>query len=136
MIRIDSWRSALDAYVGQVRRAEFGFGSHDCALFVVGAISAMTGTDLGRQFRGRYKTKRGALGAMRRKGAKDMADLAALFLPEVHPIQAQIGDVMALPTDDAFGFGLGICIGERVLILTTAGVESRDRSFATRSFSV
>lgn len=97
----------------------------------------MVGVDIAASYAGRYKTVKGAIGVMKRSGAKDLAELVAKHLPELEsPSLAQIGDVMAIPTDDGFGYALGVLVGERVLVLSPSGVDSRDRSEATRAFGV
>lgn len=137
MRRVEDWRRRLGAYVNEVRTTPYAFGRQDCWLFVAGAVAAMTGTDHAKPHRGRYKTARGALGVVKRAGASNMADFAGLFLEEHEaPVFAQIGDVMAIPTDDAFGFSLGVLNGERVLVVSPNGIDTRDRAEATRAFKV
>ncbi|GGA65013.1 DUF6950 family protein [Pelagibacterium lentulum] len=136
-MRKHDWRKRLGQYVDNVRTKPYAFGYQDCWLFVAGAVSAMTGTNHAKKHKGKYKTARGALGIMRRAGANNMADFAGLYLEEHSaPVFAHIGDVMAIPTDDAFGFSLGILNGERVLVVTPNGIDTRDRSEATRAFKV
>lgn len=136
-MRREDWRKRLGEYVAGLRAEPYAFGRQDCWLFVAGAVKAMTGIDHAEPHRGRYKTARGALGVMKRAGAPNMADFAGLYLGEpIHPVEAQIGDVMAFPTDDAFGFSLGILNGEQVLVVTPAGIGVRDRADATRAFRV
>ncbi len=135
--RHENWRKRLGQYVAKVRTEPYAFGHQDCWLFVAGAVEAMTGTDHAKKHRGRYKTARGAMGIMKRARADDMAEFAGLHLEEIEaPVFAQIGDVMAIPTDDAFGYSLGILNGEQVLVVTPTGIGVRDRSEATRAFKV
>lgn len=136
MRRVEGWRKRLAHYVSECRNTPYALGSFDCWLFVSGAIEAMTGIDLGVAHRGHYHTTRGALGVMRRVGAGNMADFVGQYLPEQEPASAQIGDVMTIPTDDKFGFSLGILNGERILVVTPTGIDTRDRSEATRAFKV
>lgn len=137
MSRRQDWRRRLGRYLSKVRTRPYHIGTMDCWLFVGGAVSAMTGRNPSRQHRGSYSTTRGALGVMRKAGADNMADFAALHLEELaSPVMAQIGDVVAIPTDDAFGYSLGIVNGERVLVVTAHGVDTRDRAEATRAFGV
>lgn len=136
MVRKEDWRRHLRTYIDGIRYEPYALGQQDCWLFVAGAIEAMTGVDLATPQRGKYKSAKGALSIMRRTKSRNMADFAALHLPEQHPVQAQIGDVMAMPTDDKFGFSLGVLNGERVLVVTPTGVDTRDRSEAVRSFRV
>lgn len=137
MKRTEGWRKRLASYVSACRSTPYELGTFDCWLFVAGAIEAMTGKDLGLVQRGRYKTQRGALGVMKRDGAVDMAEFAEHRLTALpDPVMAQVGDVMAIPTDDAFGFALGILNGERILVVTPKGIDTRDRAEATRAFKV
>lgn len=136
-MRTEGWRKRFSAYVNAARSTPYQLGTHDCWLFVAGAVEAMTGRDHAKPHRGRYKAAKGALGVMKRAGAGNMAEFAALFLVErASPVEAQIGDIMAIPTDDAFGFSLGILNGERILVVTPTGIETRDRAEATRAFEV
>lgn len=83
------------------------------------------------------RAARGALGDMKRAGAADTAEFAGLFLDEIEaPVFAQIGNVLAIPTDDAFGFSLGILNGERVFVVTPQGIDTRVGSESTRAFRV
>jgi hypothetical protein len=136
MSRIDHWRKALDAYVDAHRHKPFAWGTNDCWTFAGGLVEAITGDNVTKGYRGKHRTARGALGHMKRAGADTVADFVAQRLEEIHPINAQIGDLMAIPTDDAFGHSVGICNGERVLVLTQNGVDSWDRMTATRAFRV
>lgn len=134
--RLENWRNRLAAFVASVRSVPYEHGVSDSWLFAMGAVEAMTGVDHAERHRGRYKTARGALGVMRRAGAANMAEAVALYLEEIEPVTAQIGDVMAIPIDGPFGHALGILNGERVLVVTPNGIDSRDRAEATRAFRV
>jgi hypothetical protein len=137
MIRFPAWRVALFNYIKHNRSEPYELGTHDCWIFVAGAIRAMVGVDIAAKHRGRYKSVKGALGVMKRSGAANMAELASKHLEErSSPAHAQIGDVLAIPTDDGFGYALGILVGERVLVLSPNGIDSRDRTEATRAFGV
>lgn len=97
----------------------------------------MVGVDIGESYRGKYKTAKGAIRVMKRAKADNLAQLASKHLSvREAPSFAQIGDVMAIPTDDEFGYALGILNGERILVVTLNGLDSRDRSEATIAFEV
>ena len=137
MIRFPTWRTSLFNYVKNTRAEPYELGTHDCLIWVAGAVSAMVGVDIAASYAGRYKTVKGAIGLMKRSGADNMAELVGKHLEELEsPTLAQIGDVMAIPVDDGFGYALGVLVGERVLVLSQTGVDSRDRSEATRAFGV
>lgn len=137
MERLPNWRVDLFNYMRALRSEPYDLGTQDCWIFVAGAIQAMVGVDIAAKHRGRYKTVKGALGVMKRSGAANMAELASQHLEErLSPAFAQIGDVLAIPTDDGFGYALGILVGERVMVLSPNGVDSKDRTEATRAFGV
>ena len=80
----------------------FTWGSTDCALFAADGILAMTGVDIASDFRGKYKSERGALATINRVcGGKDVGD-AARWCAEKHglaecgPLLAQRGDLVVL----------------------------------------
>lgn len=81
----------------------FRWGTNDCALFCADGIASITGTDIASEFRGQYKTERGALAAINRvAGGKDIADAAAWCaqkheMPEWdYPLRAQRGDLVVI----------------------------------------
>lgn len=137
MERYEDWRARLSKYVREVRSNPYELGSQDCWLFIAGAINAMVGVDIGENYRGKYTTPQGAIKVMRKAKASNLASLAQKHLTlRDSVIYAQIGDVMGIPTDDEFGFALGILNGERILVVTPNGIDSRDRSEATIAFEV
>lgn len=136
-MRREDWRKRLGAYVASVRTQPYQHGLLDSWLFVCDAVEAMTGVDHAEKQRGRYKTARGGLGIIRRAGADNLAEFVAQHFEEhASPVFAQIGDVMAIPVEGPFGFALGILNGERVLVVTEHGIDTRDRSEASRAFKV
>lgn len=137
MLRHEDWRRRLGAYVKSVRAEPYAFGTQDCWLFIAGAVEAMTGIDHAAKHRGRYSTARGAISRVLKPiDAKNMFGVAGHYFEEIAPAFAQIGDIMAIPTDDIFGASLGILNGERILVVTASGIDTRDRSEATRAFKV
>lgn len=139
MNRLPDWRARLAAEMTIIRATPFAWGEHDCLVGLIGsAVTAMTGEDPVAPWRGRYTTQAGALRVLRRDGFSDLADLAATLLPPLdHPSEARVGDVMAIPSGDAFGHGLGLVDGERVFVLGEAmGLMTVDRASATRAWRV
>ena len=134
MKRCPDWPKQLHDYIDAVKRRPFDWAAHNCATFAAGAVAAMTGERLARSYR--FKTERGALGAMKREGFDNLADMAAARLPEIHVSQASLGDLAAVPTDTAFGFVLGIVNGETILALRPDGMGVMPLLSATRAFRV
>ncbi|EKF43973.1 hypothetical protein NA8A_04155 [Nitratireductor indicus C115] len=137
MNRYSFWQSALLDYVEENKARPFAWGAFDCALFAAGAVAAMTGEDIASGYRGRYTSLAGGLRLLKRDGFASHADLAAAHLPEIHPSQAQVGDIAAVPAHDAGLFALGIVQGERIILLREeGGLGSADFFEAARAFRV
>lgn len=137
LVRLPDWRVRFEAEIDAMWRTPFAWGTHDCGPGLAGRmVEAVTGADLAAEYRGRYKTAKGALGVMRRAGFTSLADVAASMLPEIHPSQAKIGDIAAVETDTPFGFALGVVNGERVFVLHPAGVATVDLLSCKRAFRV
>lgn len=115
----------------------FEWGASDCLFgLVVPVVEAVTGRKkLFAKYR-KYKTARGALSTMRRNKFENLGDLVASELPEVHPSEMRLGDIVAIPSGDDFAYSLGICNGQRVFVLHEAGLGTRDASEVARVFRV
>ncbi|WP_176086995.1 hypothetical protein [Martelella sp. HB161492] len=135
--RLDGWRARFDAACDTMRSEPFSWGENDCAVGLVGNLTlALTGADLAAPWRGRYTTAIGALRVLRHDGFADLGALAASILPECHIARARIGDIAAIPSEDGFGFALGVVNGERIFVLTDAGFGTVDLMTAKRAFRV
>lgn len=135
MKRYPDWPMRLHAFIDGVKRNPFDWASHNCGLFVAGAIEAMTGENVAKGF-GKAKTVRGLVAQMKRQGFDDLASLAAFMAPEIHISQANIGDVAAIPKDDAFGYTLGVVNGETIAVLGELGLGYVPLLQATRAFRI
>lgn len=109
--RLPDWEQRLHDYVAALEGSSFSWGTLDCALFAAGAVMAQTGVDLAADFRGRYRTARGSVRALRRFGAGTLAATIAARLPAIEPAFAQRGDVVM-----ADGIA-GVCVGPRALFV-------------------
>ena len=118
-------------YVADAGSRPFRPGRHDCALFAAGWVKLVTGQDLARGWRSRYRSLRGGQKLMEEAGFRDHVDLAAAHLPEIVPAFAQIGDLAVLE-DDAFG----IVSGEMIYCLKPKGLGLVPRGEMRRAFAV
>lgn len=118
MTRVVDWRSRLTEYMADVSRVQFRPGRHDCALFVAGAVKAMTGVDHARGWRG-YRSLATGQRKLEAKGFADHIALIASILPEITPIMAQVGDVAVVDGHDVLA--LGIVQGAFVYVLRPSG---------------
>lgn len=133
--RLPNWRGQLTAYLADVAHTPFRPGKHDCALFVSGAVLAMTGVDLARGWRG-YRTLREGQKKLVDAGYSGLLDLAARSFMEVPTSFASVGDIAALPGGVMTGETLGIVQGEGVFCLCPQGMVVVDRMTAIRAFRV
>lgn len=136
-MRRKDWRSRFEAAIDRLKAEPFEWGS-DClfglAVPILEAIS--DNAPLFTRFAGRYKTAKGALSVMRRAGFENLADLVASELPEIHPSRCRVGDIVAIPTEDDFGFSIGVVNGDRVFVKLQSGIGTRDLLEASRAFQV
>jgi hypothetical protein len=131
MKRRPDWRSRLATATEAHRRGADG----DCGLKVADAILAMTGVDLAAPYRGRYATIAEGIALLAADGFADLCAFAAAHLPEIHPVLARAGDVVAFPSPET-GWALGIVNGERVTVWRGDGLGTVPRESATRAFRV
>jgi hypothetical protein len=137
MIKLSYWRPSLTAYLVQCRARPFKWGEHDCALFVCGAIEAMTGEDLAKPYRGRYRSAAGGLKLIKKDGYKDHAEFAAALLTELdHPSQAAAGDIIAYQVEGGTGIALGIVNNDRSYVLAPDGITTVPTLSAVRLFRI
>lgn len=136
--RLPNWRTRFEAAIDEIKFVPFDWeAQHDCGPGLAGRlVYAITGEDLTTKYQGKYKTAKGALGVMKRAGFDNLADLVASYLPEIHPSQASLGDIVAYEIDSPFGFALGVVNGERVFVLRPEGVGTMDLLAAKRAFKV
>lgn len=138
MTRLSFWRPALAEYVNGCMSKPFAWGEHDCALFAAGAVLAMTGEDMAAPYRGHYKTLRGGLGLLKRKGFANHAELAASVFEEIHPSHAAVGDIAAIKIEDSGLYALGLVNGPRIFVCRpdSLGLGTVDLLSAERAFRV
>lgn len=109
--RFEDWPSRLSAAVEAARTTPFVWGVSDCCLFAADCVLAMTDVDLAAEYRGRYRSKRGAYATLKRRfgGGVEAAARHALDAPLPSALMAQRGDVVLV--DTAEGPALGVCLG-------------------------
>lgn len=134
MSRLPNWRHRLASYVSDKARAEFDPGQTDCALFAAGAVEAVTGHDPAQGHRGRYNTIQGGLRRLRKSGTTDHVAMAARLFAEIPVSYAQPGDLAVLASDD--GPALGVVQGEKIYVMTRAGLGLVPLLSASRAFRV
>lgn len=114
MERKPDWEQRLNDFLADVAGKPFKAGEHDGAMFAAGAVKAMTGVDLGKQFRGSYETCDDGHAKVKKAGYANLPALLETMLPRVPKSSAQRGDVIMTAKKD-----LGICFGGVALCVGT-----------------
>lgn len=102
MARIDGWEKRLADEVEAARHLPFVWGTHDCVLWAADCVKTITGIDYAKDYRARYKTKRGAYRILKNNPVPDR--VGEIFEP-ITPALARRGDVVFKENS------LGICFG-------------------------
>lgn len=119
------------------RREGFSWGAHDCALgLACGAIEAITGHDLGAEWRGAYDTPKAAIRAMKAAGYLNLAEAVLAYLPETNPAFARVGDIGLIEEAGPLGYVLCVVDSGGLIVLTETGHGRRPREDMTRAFRV
>lgn len=99
-IRKPNWETLLARYMDSCIDKRMTWGEFDCCLFVANAIKAMTGCDYAQNFRGKYKTERGAYKALHKYGRGDIkSTLNSLLGPSKSAFIARRGDVVLVEVE-------------------------------------
>ena len=139
--RFQDWQIFLGEAVAAADRMPFAWGTNDCCLFVADCIRAMTGTDLGASFRGKYDDPASAMALI--AFATDGGGVEQLVeqlcrendMGEVEVAYAQRGDI-ALHDVEA-GPAAGIIYGDGALYLSEAlGLVAVPRASIRRAWRV
>ena len=134
LVRKKTWRSDLTAFVAAAAARPFRPGKHDCALFAAGAVKAMTGADLARGYRSKYRSLAKGQQVLQARGFTDHIALAAHHLPEIAPIMAQEGDIVVVEADE--DSALGVVQGPMIYVLRPSGLGLVEFTEAVRAFRV
>lgn len=129
LTRVGEWEVRLARYLAVHQEDPFVYGSWDCALFVCGAIEAMTDVDPALWFRGRYGSRSEARLAMREHCGTSQFEkffglMASNFgMEEVPILMGRRGDVVFMFHEGRPSLGLISLDGQRCIIVgeTTTG---------------
>lgn len=129
-MRVDGWESKLNDVISQ--SSVFEWGTNDCCMFAVRVVEAITGIDHGKPYRG-YKTERGAASRLLKHGGVEGIATKELGEPK-STLLAKRGDVVSFETQDQIA--LGICIGDKIVAVSKAGIVSLSMREAIKAWSV
>lgn len=122
MTRVNNWPSAMWRCIEDARDVPYRVGSHDCALFALDVVEAITGVDYGEPVRGRYSTEVGSYRTIKRIGGAGLREAVSAILsadPVDRPALRK-GDVVLY--QDERGDHLGIHTGARAVVLGPDGI--------------
>jgi hypothetical protein len=129
------WERALINYIRENAAVPFRPGKMDCGLFFGGSVQAMTGEDINKPFRGKYRTIDGAMKIANKLGFADHVEYVANLYPEIPPLMAQRGDG-AVVNDVQGAPALGIVQGAQIYVMTLQGLSLAPLTAAVRGFRI
>lgn len=142
LTRLPNWPALLQSFLCDNQHRPFQYGSWDCCLFVCDAIQIMTGTDIAKDFRGRYFSRKEAFEAIREyagtASVQAVSETVALDhqMPEIPILQAHRGDMALLIRGRDYSLGLIDLNGKEVIHTSPKGLWRVPLSFAVRAWSV
>lgn len=139
MARLPNWERKLAEWQKAATGRPFSWGDSDCCLAVCDALLAITGIDPAQSFRGNYKTKRGAYGALKRFAGGGLVETVEkitgdLGWPEIPVLMARRGDVGLVDTDQ--GEALAICVGPKWAVQGASGLAFMSIKSGLRAWRV
>jgi hypothetical protein len=133
--RLQHWELELDRVIREACNKPYVLGEHDCFTFACEVVKVITGDDRGKEFIGRYKTKRESLALLARYGSTFEAAGDWFFGERVEVNFAHRGDIGVYCTPDGEKH-LGVFNGRVLLVLVTEGLAEVPRSKATCAWRV
>jgi len=141
-MRFDDWQKKLGEVIRAAAGKPFEWGNHDCALFACNAVLAMTGEDPAKSFRGKYKTKRGAYGALKRFAGGGLKETFRKLAKQFGFIEldnaafAKRGDVVLIGTPDGDALAVVDLTGRHCLVVSEKGLITKPLSLATIAWTI
>lgn len=135
--RLPDWRRRFETAIDEIKAKPFAWYDHDCGPGLAGRlVEAQTGVSLSRFTIGRYHDAASAARLIRDLGFDSLGSVVASLLPQIHPSEAQVGDIAAMPFPGPIGHALGVVNGERIFVLTETGIGTVDLLDAVMAFKV
>jgi len=115
-----NWPEILAAQIESMDGVPFEWGKTDCCMFAANVVEEMTGIDYAKEFRGKYKTMKGAIRALKRKGLDEVMD--GKFKRTDFPKRGDVVLINKEITEQPIP-ALGICIGMQIALMGDDGLE-------------
>lgn len=135
--RFDDWQKRLTAYLRSVSKKPFEWGEHDCFIFSMNCVKAMTGFDEPLICVGKYDSEESGKQLIKTHGFKSHIHYIAKTF-KTRPggkFSAMRGDLVLMRGVQGVG-ALGICQGERIYSVGNDGIESAPLENVRKVFKV
>ena len=133
----------MHQHVKQHSKAPFRYGELDCCLWAVSHIQAITGIDVGGDFRGKYSTKKSAFALIKKVTGGTTVESVVDFvtakfgMPELaHVNFAQRGDIVTFVQDGQPCVGIVHLDGKNALFVAENGLNKIEVSKCSRAWRV
>lgn len=130
-------------FLNSAMYSPFSYGTQDCCTFAADAIKSFTGFDIAQEFRGAYKTKVGALKAIKQiSGGTTVEDVVAYVANKyglkerIHPLMCQRGDLVIFEHGDDILAGVVHLNGRSIVSVSDSGTVILPVTQVKRSWSV
>ena len=127
-------RSMLRDYLATVSRQPFQWGKHDCCTVAAEWVLQVTGQHVLPGYR--YKTLKGGLSLVRRRGFAGYVEVFAASLLDCPVLMLRPGDLAVMEGDSYPAMGIVMPGGERVWCFGPDGCGSVPLTEARRGFRV
>jgi len=123
-MRYHDWPEKMHDVIRAAKRIEFEWGKHDCLLFSMDCVEAMTGVDHVKKLRGKYETEIGVLRAFRKiENVRTLPELIDKYFGDrVEATGARRGDLVLASVDSVEA--LGIVAGRNAIFLCKTGIRT------------
>lgn len=98
-MRKDNWPRIISEEINNHKDVPFVWGEKDCCLAVADIMLAYTGVDFAAEFRGKYKTAKGSLMALKKHGKGSLKATLDAKLPSIEVAEAGRGDIGLVKTE-------------------------------------
>lgn len=143
MKRLEDWELRLHDFIVKRAGLPFIWGENDCALFVTDGIEAMTGQDVGGDFRGQYSTLASAVVRMQKVAGGPSVENVAEHVAAEHQLAelsnilfSQRGDVVLFDGSEGPAIGLVSLDGIHAVFVGSEGLRRIPISDCRRAWRI
>lgn len=118
--RRNDWAAQLSGYLHKIKDKKFKWGTHDCVMHSVNCVKAITGFDMAKGKRQRYKTREGAYILVAKEFDGDLDNGWTEFFGEKREDikKARRGDVVRITYENQKTYGVIDDTGRSAVMIT------------------